>query len=47
MCGRRIEDVVQVLEIDFAGTGDCVRAAINVPFCYRRARAVYSIKCLT
>ncbi|MCC6469920.1 MAG: hydantoinase B/oxoprolinase family protein [Alphaproteobacteria bacterium] len=33
--------------VDFAGTGDSVRAAINVPFCYTRAWAAYSIKCLT
>jgi N-methylhydantoinase B len=33
--------------VDFTGTGDCVRAAINVPFCYTRAWAAYSIKCLT
>lgn len=35
------------IAIDFTGSGDCVRAAINVPFCYTRAWAAYSIKCLT
>jgi N-methylhydantoinase B len=33
--------------IDFNGTGDTVRASINVPFCYTRAQANYVIKCLT
>jgi N-methylhydantoinase B len=33
--------------VDFAGTGACVRAAINVPFCYTRAWTCYSIKTLT
>jgi N-methylhydantoinase B len=37
----------QSIAIDFSGTGGCVRAAINVPFCYTRAWAAYSIKCLT
>jgi N-methylhydantoinase B len=41
---RKKDDEVAV---DFAGTGGSVRAAINVPFCYTRAWAVYSIKCLT
>lgn len=35
------------VSIDFTGTGPCVRAAINVPMCYTRAWAAYSIKCLT
>jgi N-methylhydantoinase B len=37
----------ETVAVDFSGTGDCVRAAINVPFCYTRAWAAYSIKCLT
>lgn len=37
----------ETVSVDFSGTGDCVRAAINVPFCYTRAWAAYSIKCLT
>lgn len=32
---------------DFAGTGDCVRRGINVPFCYTRAMTLYTLKCLT
>ena len=35
------------LSIDFSGSSDCVRAGINVPFCYARAMALYSIKCIT
>ncbi len=35
------------IEIDFAGTGPAVNRAINVPFCYANAMALYSIKCLT
>lgn len=37
----------EAVAIDFAGTGDCLPAAINVPLCYTRAWAAYSIKCLT
>lgn len=33
--------------IDFAGTGDCVRRGINVPYCYTNAMSLYSMKCLT
>jgi N-methylhydantoinase B len=43
----RIDKNGDEVVIDFAGTGDSVRAAINVPFCYTRAWAAYSIKCLT
>jgi len=35
------------VHVDFAGTGPCVRAGINVPFCYSRAMALYAIKTLT
>ncbi len=35
------------LLIDFAGTGHVVPYAVNVPFCYTRAFATYTIKCLT
>jgi N-methylhydantoinase B len=42
-----IEKRGEEVAIDFAGTGGCVPAAINVPFCYTRAWAVYAIKCLT
>lgn len=37
----------QEVAVDFTGTGGCIRAAINVPFCYTRAWVAYSIKCLT
>jgi len=33
--------------IDFEGTGPTVASAINVPFCYSRAFAIYAIKTLT
>jgi N-methylhydantoinase B len=35
------------LTIDFAGSSGPVRGGINVPFCYARAMALYSIKCIT
>jgi len=35
------------IHIDFTGTGPCVRAGINVPFCYARAMSLYAIKTLT
>lgn len=35
------------IDIDFAGTGPSVPYAINVPLCYARAFAAYTIKCLT
>ena len=34
------------LEIDFAGTGPVLAAAINVPMCYTRAVAAYAVKAL-
>ena len=35
------------LDVDFAGTGPCVGAGINVPFPYTRAMVLYAVKCLT
>ncbi|MGE0715263.1 MAG: hydantoinase B/oxoprolinase family protein [Alphaproteobacteria bacterium] len=35
------------MAIDFAGSAGCVRAGINVPFCYSRAMAIYAVKCIT
>jgi len=35
------------IEVDFAGTGGPVDAAINVPFCYTTALCWYTVKCLT
>jgi N-methylhydantoinase B len=32
---------------DFTGTSGCVRAAVNVPFCYTNAMALHAIKSLT
>ncbi len=32
---------------DFDGTGDCVRAGVNVPFCYTNAMVLHAIKTLT
>jgi N-methylhydantoinase B len=42
-----IEKRGDAIAIDFAGSSDCIRAGINVPFCYARAMAIYSIKCIT
>ena len=35
------------VHVDFEGTSPAIRAAINVPWCYTRSLAVYTIKCLT
>jgi N-methylhydantoinase B len=35
------------INVDFSGTDGPVDAAINVPFCYSKALAWYTIKCLT
>lgn len=35
------------LAIDFAGSSGPVKGGINVPFCYARAMALFSIKCIT
>jgi len=35
------------VEFDFTGTSGCVRAAVNVPFCYTNAMALHAIKSLT
>jgi N-methylhydantoinase B len=35
------------LSIDFSGSSAPVKGGINVPFCYARAMALYSIKCIT
>ncbi|BBK41050.1 methylhydantoinase [Allostella vacuolata] len=43
----RIEIAGDRVHLDFDGTGPCVRAGINVPFCYTRAMSLYSIKTLT
>lgn len=33
--------------VDFTGTSGCVRAGVNVPFCYTNAMALHAIKTLT
>jgi N-methylhydantoinase B len=33
--------------VDFTGTSDAIKTAINVPLCYTRAMTCYAIKCLT
>ncbi|MCC7271446.1 MAG: hydantoinase B/oxoprolinase family protein [Alphaproteobacteria bacterium] len=43
----RIEVKGDRIHVDFDGTGPCVRAGINVPFCYAHAMSLYSIKTLT
>lgn len=43
----RIDKKGEEIAIDFAGTDPCIRAGINVPFCYAKAMALYSIKCIT
>lgn len=42
-----IEKRGEHLEIDFAGSSDCVGIGINVPLCYSSAMALYTVKCLT
>jgi N-methylhydantoinase B len=42
-----IEKAGDGMSIDFDGSSGIVRGGINVPFCYTRAMALYSIKCLT
>jgi N-methylhydantoinase B len=34
------------LAFDFTGTGDSIRAGLNVPLCYTRAWVAYAVKCL-
>ena len=42
-----VEITGDTARIDFAGTDEAIRSAINVPFCYTRAMSCYAIKCLT
>ena len=42
----RVEKRGDAMSIDFAGTGPCVTAGINVPLPYTRAMALYAIKCV-
>jgi N-methylhydantoinase B len=43
---RLVVEGDQVL-VDFAGSGPCVRAGINVPFPYTKSMALYTLKCVT
>lgn len=43
----RVEIKGDEILFDFSGTGQAVRAGINVPFCYTKAFAAYAVKCLT
>ena len=43
----RIDKTGDGMRIDFDGSSGPVRGGINVPFCYARAMALYSIKCIT
>jgi N-methylhydantoinase B len=43
----RIDKRGDAMAIDFDGSSGPVRGGINVPFCYARAMALYSIKCIT
>ncbi len=43
----RVEKRGDAMAIDFAGTGPCVAAGINVPLAYTRSMALYTMKCLT
>lgn len=42
----RIEKRGDTVSIDFAGTGPCVQAGINVPFSYTKSMALYTLKCV-
>ncbi len=37
----------ETVAVDFAGTSGCVRAGVNVPFCYTNAMVLHAIKSLT
>jgi N-methylhydantoinase B len=42
----RIDVKEERVQFDFTGTSGCVRAAVNVPFCYTNAMALHAIKSL-
>jgi N-methylhydantoinase B len=42
----RIDVRDESVHFDFTGTSGCVRAAVNVPFCYTNAMALHAIKSL-
>ena len=43
----RIDVKGDSVAIDFTGTSGCVRAGVNVPFCYTNAMVLHAIKSLT
>jgi N-methylhydantoinase B len=43
----RIDKKRDSISFDFEGTSGCVRAGVNVPFCYTNAMALHAIKSLT
>jgi N-methylhydantoinase B len=43
----RIDKAGDGILADFAGTSGCVRAGVNVPFCYTNAMTLHAIKTLT
>jgi N-methylhydantoinase B len=43
----RIDKKGDSIAFDFEGTSGCVRAGVNVPFCYTNAMALHAIKSLT
>lgn len=43
----QIEVAGETVSVDFEGTSGCVRAGVNVPFCYTNAMVLHGIKTLT
>ena len=43
----KVEKKGDGISFDFRGTSGCVRAGVNVPFCYTNAMALHAIKSLT
>lgn len=43
----RIDVKGDSIDVDFEGTSGCVRAGVNVPFCYTNAMTLHAIKTLT
>jgi N-methylhydantoinase B len=43
----RVDVKGDAVAFDFSGTSGCVRAGVNVPFCYTNAMALHAIKSLT
>ncbi|HUS96796.1 MAG TPA: hydantoinase B/oxoprolinase family protein, partial [Hyphomicrobiaceae bacterium] len=43
----QIEVSGETIAVDFEGTSGCVRAGVNVPFCYTNAMVLHAIKTLT